>query len=222
MKLRQHIIAINILAILSSCYKELPKPGSSGTEYHLIPQTVLDYTYFKQGTYWVYQDSATGKLDSQWVAASSRGLDTFSKYSNYFNGYYQYFTYTMYDTLNNTEMIVSCSMTKSFYGYDALVNRDISDNAGVNNCPMFYYPFNLTRYGVGNPTSTSGDTVHMTPFININILGKIFNNAVRINQYDNCYDQETNSYLAKNMGMIKLQLLKEHKTWNLIRYHIIQ
>ena len=223
MKRIYHIITmISIFAMLSGCYKLLPKPGPSETKYHLIPQTVLDYTYFKQGTYWVYQDSGTGKLDSQWVEVSYRGLDTFSKYSSYFSGYYQNFEYYIFDTLNNTEMRIYCSMTQSSYGYDAFVGRDISSTKyGIADCPMFYYPFNLARYSP-TPINITNDTVYITPLISLNVIGNIYTNIVRINQFDWGYNQYTNSYIGKNMGVVKLQLLKEHKTWDLIRYHIVQ
>lgn len=36
----------------------------------MIPQEVLDYVDFKAGTYWVYQDSATGRIDSEVVVSS--------------------------------------------------------------------------------------------------------------------------------------------------------
>jgi len=217
--MKHTILVIGIFIMFCGCYKDVPKPGQS---YHLIPQTVLDYTSFQVGTYWIYQDSATGKLDSQWIAASNSGFDYFTKNSNYFLGYYQYFTYTMYDTMYNTEMIISCSMTQSSNGYNAFVLRDISNNSGINSCPMFYYPYSVKWYDSGTPPNYVGNAVQFISYSSLNVLNKIFNNVVRIHQYDNCYDQEINSYMAKYIGVVKLQLLKNHQTWDLIRYHIVQ
>lgn len=50
--------------------------------------------FFNTGTYWIYQDSTSGALDSVWVYSSSGGFDTL-KEGNFYNpaGIYEWFQF---------------------------------------------------------------------------------------------------------------------------------
>lgn len=48
-------------ALLFACRKEVEPPTVP------LPAEMAAYTLFQPGTHWVYQDSATGTLDSVWV-----------------------------------------------------------------------------------------------------------------------------------------------------------
>ena len=69
-----YFLGLNLLGILffSGCKKDQPEPP---VDY--LPQDFKDWMCFKEGTYWVYQDSITGKLDSTIVTWSKTEIQEF-------------------------------------------------------------------------------------------------------------------------------------------------
>lgn len=67
-------LAVMALILLVGC-KDTPMdlPGTHGGKPPPAPiiQPIKDLAYFQPGSYWVYEDSATGRLDSNWVLRSS-------------------------------------------------------------------------------------------------------------------------------------------------------
>ena len=53
-----------LLIVLSSCKKDQPPVPMYNCP---VSQEALDLAYFQPGTYWIYEDSATGKMDSSYV-----------------------------------------------------------------------------------------------------------------------------------------------------------
>src|SRR6185295_7587176 len=68
-----------------SCDKE---GGGPNNDNWTIPQEVKDYSLFKPGTYWIYEDSASGALDSVYVYDLQMGID--STTSGNFEYFYEY------------------------------------------------------------------------------------------------------------------------------------
>ncbi|MDZ4758730.1 MAG: hypothetical protein SGJ10_11430 [Bacteroidota bacterium] len=68
---------ITLLALCISCnLNKKPKCTQSNTVH--VPQNAIDYFYFKEGSWWVYEDEATKEQDSVWVSYSRK--DTLSPY----------------------------------------------------------------------------------------------------------------------------------------------
>ena len=61
-----------ILSQLYSCCKEKPEE----LEQHLIPAEMKAFWDFKPGTWWAYQDSATGAIDTVKVLENINVIDT--------------------------------------------------------------------------------------------------------------------------------------------------
>ena len=92
--MQQNLLTIFLLSIVllqSCCKKNEPAPDP----YHnyKMPHEMLDYSYFKPGTYWVYQDSVSGAIDSVWVYDCIYTVDTLPKDNSLglTQGIYDYF-----------------------------------------------------------------------------------------------------------------------------------
>lgn len=58
------LFTLFILSVLSACQDHQPDPI-----YNYLSEDVKAYLDFKPGSYWIYKDSITGKLDSSYVFA---------------------------------------------------------------------------------------------------------------------------------------------------------
>ena len=141
----------------------------------LIPQEVLDFVDFKAGTYWIYQDSATGRIDSEVVVNSRHYIEDVTG----FNDCGSIATMRQYE---NIEMIIE--------RYDSLGNkkdswvREFNNEAKINNPKednIFYinnynsfeigYPYNISYYNQGYLiTETLSDSLILNGMKFYNIL----------------------------------------------------
>jgi len=84
MKKLAYLLFISIcLTGCQKCKKKQPEPVvyTNGS----FNQSVKNYGVFKPGTYWVYQDSISGILDSVWVYQYAETTDTIENPTNTFN-----------------------------------------------------------------------------------------------------------------------------------------
>lgn len=211
-----------------SCRKD-PKPtGGSGTNYGFVPvpQNLMDYAYFKPGTWWVYQDSVSGKIDSVYVSSSSTGYDTIDANDNLgYTGIFGWFNLRYYNS----------------YGF--YYNQYCHTSYGTNTprVPVYFYKassqYNSTqgilmtsRFVVGDYIYVSGSNSQQGilrcegTFDSLWILNNKFINVVTF--YNSVQkvekDNRTITFFAKNIGLIKKQLLDSNQNWQLIKYNIVQ
>ena len=69
------IVLLSLQCKRPDCSKDVPLEI-------MIPQEVLDYVDFKAGSYWIYQDSATGRIDSEVVLSSKHTMENIDAYNN--------------------------------------------------------------------------------------------------------------------------------------------
>ena len=67
--LRPFLLALPLL-LAGGCHK--PEPDEP--EAVPLPAELKSYTLFEPGTYWIYQDSASQRLDSVWVVSIERSV----------------------------------------------------------------------------------------------------------------------------------------------------
>lgn len=211
------VMGLSIILGLQSC-----KPDDSNPidpRYFKAPQEVLDYCYFKEGSYWIYRDSVSGQRDTVYVISSN--FDTLINNNEGVTEYYDIFLVTTYS---------------SFDKYN--VNIRLQDRPWlVTGAPIVFY----TKY---KPGDVKGTTVHhFYPYkvgsINYgtsdiitlidtkpkyDILQNSFNSTL-IYQHskDPNYDySSTVIYQAKNIGTIKKVIKAKNQVWELIEYNIVQ
>lgn len=215
-------LSVLIVVFFTTCKKDPDiNPQPSGQGY--TPQNLASYSYFKTGTYWIYQDSTSGVEDSVYVYADT-------SYMYYRTGTVQ---------LDGNYMYYNCHAHSYFDTYDYYYHIDMGN-------------YILATKEVGTvrirtkPTDYVGETylmsnrfvdddaigwylgTGMTYFKNfydsINISGIYFYSVSKFYDTQNLteYESPTNFYIAKNIGIIRKEKLDSNKVWNLVRYNIVQ
>ncbi len=220
MKISYFLSSILITLLYNSCKKE-PKSCVGFVPY---PQMVKDYLLFKDSSYWIYQDSASGVIDSFWV---SNNVSTNKDWPYKITGTkntpcYENFGYRLNNMLNEKyEDIIFQSIAKSNdkiekYGHRFEVIFRLTKN---NNYIEEEYRFNIKGYDSFSKYNSFG----------IGIIGKrksmeiknIEFNDILFVEYNpsNSNDWVKRIYYSKNIGCIKFED-ENGKVWDLIRYNV--
>jgi hypothetical protein len=225
MKKLAYLLFISIcLTGCQKCKKKQPEPDAGFNS--PVNTDLYAYAYFKPGTYWVYQDSITNILDSVYVTYANNGTYTNGD-AEVAQGYYR-----------GTFNWFKCEMISSYdhYKYQNWMDQSYEVN---NNIPRVFrekhmMPGSGSNFGktihlatipVGNQLTVYPDYVYYKSFYPSFLANdNLFYNVQKwLNAHsivDN--EQNTNYYIAKNTGIIRREQLDSNRTWNLIRYNIIQ
>ena len=175
------------------------------TEYFYLDQEVKDYYVFKEGCYWIYQDSATNSTDS--VVLKQVAHDFEKRRNNFGNIMYLYETYK-----NNYH----------HYLYDTSV---VFTHSVAFDRPVRVDPFQMIAFSFENSNIVT-NRIFGIPFKNIkyslieySILENTFNNVM-------VGGDTVKSYWAKNIGLIRYEIYSSDttilNTYNLIKYNVSQ
>ncbi|HYG16270.1 MAG TPA: hypothetical protein VEC12_11000 [Bacteroidia bacterium] len=209
-------LAASALA-LGSCKDEgTGKPYFEGP----LTQELKDYTYFRNGTYWVYEDSATGDLDSFYVYDSQ----------NFFTDYvdnsgeplaklevFQYFTNSSYD--GNTYYYLTDLINNRYSDHPEVTILRVMERNDTNTLNHFvHYPLEVGKeYQYGTSLMQLADRPDKVNFKHT------FDDVLVYQDFaNNTEGGETIFYIAKNMGIIRKEIKHTSKVWNLVRYKIVQ
>lgn len=177
-------------------------------------QAIKDYTYFKPGTYWIYEDSY-GNTDSMFVYEAGEGLDTASGY--------RYFTSRAHSSFDNYDYRIFYN--SGWTTFHPTRHKIFMNKSGpgdyVGEITLLEYP-----PVVGNILYASNSNVITTKeFYEVYTIGSVnFNFVSKVNESRDITnnDQPTNYFVAKNIGIIQEELLDSSNVWKLIRFNIIQ
>lgn len=220
-----YILFISIcLTGCQKCKKKQPEPdlGFSAP----VNTDLYAYAYFKPGTYWVYQDSISGILDSVYITFANKGTytngdaevaqgyyrGTFSWFScdaisSYDHYKYQNWMDQSYEVTSNTPLVKRVK-----------IQTPISSSGGGTNINIAIVPTGKTLY-------VQLDYVTYQYYYSVfSVKSQMFSATQKWTNYgSNCDDdQNTNYYIAKNIGIVRREQLDSNRTWNLIRYNIVQ
>lgn len=220
-KLLYYVLSFFIFSVCScSCDKTIDDPNNG---LWTIDQGVKDYSLFKPGTYWVYEDSATGVLDSVYVYDFRSGIDTsYSTHGELF-GYFEYFfVYALRSIDGYTEEYsVNASWGKGQPTMPIWKSRyKPSDYVGTTF--LMEYPFIV---GKNYYPFTQDGIVTCTGFYENIILNNVpYNSVAKFYDSKNITENNSPSYgfIAKNIGIVRKEIIESHQVWNLSRYHIVQ
>ena len=175
--------------------------------------------FFKVGTYWVYQDSTSGALDSEWVYSSTDGFDTIREsYPSLPAGIYEWFkfrTYSNYGPVN--EIYYEVSMTFSSPNRSRVFRfKDAAETICMTSLFIdgdINYP--PPQGSVVTCKGTIGDMI---------ILNHSYRNVVKFNDSKNITEKNnnTNFYFAEHSGIIRKELIDSARVWNLKQFQIVQ
>jgi hypothetical protein len=190
--------------------------------------SVLQWYFFKTGTYWVYQDPVSGQLDSCRVnyhmdTLYANGLFEFKvSVNSYLDGIG---TIYYHQSIDNVSSAVSpnCELMRIW------VER-VSPNY-IAMSSTFFYPFQsgqrIGHIADFNGVFYNGSTSIQNRFSQYPGLGNTFTNVIRLHVTGDLMNEarETIYDISKNVGIIHRSQLMPDSTWrdwNLIRYSVIQ
>ena len=185
-----------------------------------LPKDMLDFFYFKRGTYWVYQKDSTDQIDSVWVVDDNMGTED-PKSAKQDCGCGQGKCYqTAGCVFNSTESVkANRTLLKYEFFYNIIDLKGLQSNVsetywdGARNYATYIYS-NNGKF-IPNPNCTESDINFIT------IKGFQFNDCMQL-QYDkNRLNWYKNIIYSRNIGMIKY-LKYDNTTWQLVRYKIVK
>jgi hypothetical protein len=217
-------ISIHLVSFFS-CKKDAKTEPDTGFNTP-VNTDLYAYAYFKPGTYWIYQDSISGILDSVYITSANKGTYTNGD-AEVAQGYYR-----------GTFSWFKCEMISSYdhYKYQNWMDQsyEVTSNTPIVKRVKIQMPnsgtsggttINLAIVPVGKILYVQLDHVlYETFYSNFNVKNINFLFTQKwYNFNSNCDDdQNTYYYIAKNVGIIRREQLDSNRTWNLIRYNIIQ
>jgi len=227
----KYIFLFSILTILFiGCHKDThPPPPPLGFRH--TPTQLLEYSIFKPGSYWIYQDTNTKRIDSVYVTGyehdtvtanyftgqTQKGDQYLMYFTDVYNGYsYQYYIPIWYDRTNpNTPVtwfnILSGGSTQGFGGTSYPTEIPI--------------PFNLN--GVDFVTDS---IQYCSNYFKLSINNVVFD-SVFYQKHSHLKTRACNQhglgrrckeYYAPHYGLIRYELPDSNQVWNLLRYKLDQ
>jgi len=217
--MKKQILFLLLLNCVFSCKKDPTYPD----ERISVPQVLLDYGYFQKGTYWIYQDSTSLDIDSVYVTSSQQS--TFITTPDPSRPYHGYFgTYDVYSksSFDGMQYHYSVETATSFNGPCGIVEDRMNNmNYGTETWLMTDY-FVSGQTFLSDPSYTYAAVVYENQYDSLKVLNTYFKNVMLFRDGKNATQNNsvTNTYIAKNIGIIRKEYLNFHEVWNLIRYHI--
>jgi len=186
----------------SSCVKPVEKPR------YKIPQEVKDFIMFPEGSYWVYQDSVSGAIDSH-------HLHSFILYErdNNRDYYYEIFNQNLSRSFYN-DTIYGGGANNAEIG-DVIVSKYHEISAQPYRDFLFFSPSEIGDIYSGEiefSSAINDFTMNSKQYSDI----KIFNSLAQKHPI-----QTKKIYFAKDVGIIK-RVEYSGKVWELTDYQIVQ
>lgn len=216
------VIAVITLISSNSCKKDF-QPGEFP-----IPQELLDYYYFKPGTFWVYKNDKTGEIDTTVIMDARRGWNEGTKGDKYeqaevyinssLDGYtYKYFVYTqpssgcIKDNKNNPCYVINCIKTKP----GNYVGEQI----------VFTYFIKIGYSGYSGVKGTNYSTFNVLSYNDSTALNGTYYYSVCKFSLIPCFIQNDKNIIfnwAKNIGIIRKENKTDNENWDLMYYQIVK
>lgn len=220
------ILFISIyLVSFFSCKKDAKTEPDTGFNTP-VNTDLYAYAYFKPGTYWVYQDSISGILDSVYVTSAYKGTYTNGDAEvaqGYYRGTFSWFTSDAISSYDHYRYQNWMDQSYEVNGGPPIVNREryIMPGSGNKNGQTIH----TAIVDLGTTLYTYPDKViFLENHPNFTVLNSSFAYVQKwVNKrsmIDN--EQDTYYYIAKNVGIVRREQLDSNRTWNLIRYNIVQ
>lgn len=206
-----------LLCFLIGCRKEKHEE-----EIKYIPQELKDYMYFKEGTWWVYEEESTHERDSVVVFYNDDSLITFDGSTGTPAGTYEYFDCKTHSSHDDYGYYYSCNTTWT-RNERTPVWRDKTkpgDYVGTTIIMFDKFVVGVKLY----PYTQNGIVTFINIYDSLYIQGNFYFNVIQYNDSKNSTENEdsTNFYISRNIGIIRKELISNNQIWNLVSYHIIK
>lgn len=222
-KIRLSIFILPFASLLIfACHKKKKEEEIQPYPDLRMPHEIMDFGYYKSGTYWIYQDSLSSSYDSVWVFNDHYQVDTLTKDNTYGleAGSYDSFTIKTKSSHFNCEYYYwSNSSWATSDGTFHLRRQKLAPGILAETI-AFIYPNQIGRkLGIYNNTVSVEGSIS-----SISFFGNIFYNVTKINQTSDQSEGNTGTrfYFTKNIGIVKKEIPLRNENWKLIRFHIVQ
>lgn len=220
-------VFIFILVVMVACQKCKKKQPEPDPGFNTEPSADLyAYAYFLPGTYWVYEDSISGIIDSVYITYANKG--TYTNGDNevaqgYPRGTFNWFKCEMISSYDHYKYQNSTDQSWEIYGSVPSVKRmrlimpGSGFLAGTTINTAITYPGKTLYVGLDY-------VIYQRYYNSFVVKNKNFSNTQKwFNYKSNCDDdQNTNYYIAKGIGIVRREQTDSNRTWNLVRYNIVQ
>ncbi len=214
------VLIVGSLFLFFGCLND-KNDGPTPTTSTYDLDAVKAYSYFKIGTYWVYRDTTIGVEDCVYVTSDVCRVDTVIK--NGQTQYLDYYNVEMSRTYNTHKYMYWMAETWAIqYGETPVWKDRWGGGVFASETFLLVHPFAL--YQSYRPYTSYGIVSMHQWYDSLNISNHNYRNVVKFNDTeDNTEDKsETNFYIAKNIGVIRKEILDSAKVWDLVRYKIVQ
>ena len=216
-KLYLLLLLAPVCMCLHSCKPDDNTPPAPGV--FKAPQEVIDYCYFKEGTYWIYRDSVSGQYDT--VSVISSNFDTLTNTNDGVKEYYDIFdviTYRSFDKYNEATWLRDRPwlITGAPIVYQTRYKPGDSKGTSI----YHFHPYTL-----GRKIEDNNDIISLSGALaSYTVLSQSYQSILVFSHAkDPNYDySSTKIYQAKNIGIIKKVITAKNQVWELINYNIVQ
>lgn len=216
------LLSFSIGFVFNSCNKDDKEP----MEFY-IPQELLDYFYFHPSSYWVYENTKTGDLDT--VIIRERNKIVFDGYWGdkieeakiaYYSKYYKTTNKFSVNTLGTSSCLRNNNFSSSSICY-TLISAKSKPSNFIGEARYFSYPFVKEWWG-------NSSLINKSKFIvediidSVEVDSKYYKNVVKVFINSSMHDESNDViyYWAKNFGIIKKEDITNSEDWILIESKI--
>lgn len=200
-----------------------PQVNCDSTNTVLIPEDMKARFYFKEGTYWIYKNTATGETDSMWVWQGENNITNVNPkwYTKGLNKCYESFSFIVKNNSYNGNTYYS-GIGVVIHPNDGLNRLDelfeITETSPLNN---FRGDFRIAVRGSKYETQTDAEVLFADSILTKD--NQTYKNILNLKYpFTNTVDIYSEMYYAKNIGLVKFTRSNDNSTWELIRYKINQ
>jgi hypothetical protein len=209
---------------------EISGPVTPADQTLYIPQEAKDYCYFQPGTYWVYQDSATGELDSVYVYEAGAGIDTVTAtQSNPTEGVFEWLYCNKKSARDGYEYNSWIDMSWSLPDIDPRTKMFVSKTRPgdpVGEIPIIGFPINSNYgrfYGIWQSQT---DTIDVNRLYNSTIIlpdGFVCDSLIKVkHSYNPLSPFKATFYFSPRFGLVRTEQPDSARVWKLLRANIVQ
>lgn len=215
MKKLPAFLVFSIILSFASCHQDPQTPGPSVDEAEMVRQ-LKEYTYFKEGSYWVYQDSVTGDLDSMYVYYADAGEYLGSDQTKYY--WFESDIYSTRDSFNYKHRFHSSWTSHNPYRSKVFRSKTKPSDY-IGETILFEYPIVIGNHLYWGNDDTITTRMHLN---NYNVGALTFWDVVKVDQQSDVTTAVPGSYfICKNFGIVEQRVGSDH-VWQLVRFHIVQ
>ncbi|HRH01717.1 MAG TPA: hypothetical protein PLI68_10970 [Bacteroidia bacterium] len=217
--MNKRIYLIWLLIFLLSCKKQ----NVEEIAHCEVAEDLAAYSFFKKGTYWIYQDSISGMIDSVYVYFDTNFVYHNPGWGIIAEGDYPFYSMSSYSVKEQASLLYITDYgdykTNSTVG---ALRKRVGPGAGHGSA---YFMVNTFQKGIYLRYYGAFDAVTFENYFEDKIIkGRNFQSVAKFGDKDNAteFRNSTLFYVAKNVGIIRKEIIDSNQVWNLIRFKIVQ